>query len=288
MSGSLHKFARNGKNHTDFSYAEVVAAIRELEGLGINPEEAKLQNLEFGVNLRDLPVSPATFVRSTLTHRGQPFSQMKGTHRRPVGVDCSHQRYTLKVYDKGKQYNLPTQVLRLEAKHTKMHDLNEAGIHTLADLTNPDVWPFLCTNLAARLDELLLIEPELRQQNLKPSERRKLADYENPKYWEALKAQSPKNHDYHRQRYREMISKYLPSPVQSIILDKCKEKMLALSPKTGKTLAKLTGVEKSNPSQINSSSSVLIPLVSTKQVNPADNAAQITYHNPKVQFHEAV
>ncbi len=288
LSGSLHKFARNGKNHDDFSHADVVAAIRELEALGIDPEEAKLQNLEFGVNIRDLPVSPATFVRSVLTHRGQTFSRMRGINRQPLGIDCYHQRYGLKIYDKGKQYNLPDPVLRLEIKHTKMHDLNAAGIHTLADLTNPDAWPYLSANLAARIDELLLIEPELRHTDLRPGERRKLADYENPKWWEAMKTKSPKNHDYHRQRYRALIARHVPNSIQSIILEKCKDKMRELSPKTGKTLAKLTDPEKPNPSQINSSSSVLIRLVSTKQVNPADNPTQIKQHNPKVQFHEAV
>lgn len=288
MLGSLHKFARDGRNHDDFSYGDVVAAINDLRTLGIDPEGAKLQNLEFGANLRDLPVSPSTFVHSVLTHRGQAFSKMRGINRQPIGVDLYHQRYGLKIYDKGAQYNLSTQVLRLEVKHTKMHDLNSASIHTLADLTNPNVWPFLCDNLAARIDELLLIEPELRQQDLKPGERRKLDNYENPKFWENLKRENVRKHDHNRRQYRALIAKYLPSPVQSQILEKCKEKMLALSPKPKEKCTKLTGGEKSEVYQINTSYSQLIPSNSTKQVNPADQPSQSTKQIGKVQLHHVV
>ncbi len=288
MLGSLHKFAHNGKNHDDFSYGDVVAAIRKLEALGIHPEKAKLQNLEFGVNLCDLPVSPPTFIRSVLTHKGEGFSKMRGINRQPLGIDLYHQRYGIKVYDKGKQYNLPTQVLRIETKHTRMHDLNAAGIHTLDDLKNLDVWPLLCDNLAARINEVLLIEPELHQQDLKPSERRRLADYQNPKWWEALKRENVRKHDYNRRQYRALIAKYLANPLQSQIAEKCKIKMEELSPKPKEKCTKLTGVEKSKVYQINTSYSQLIPSNSTKQVNPADNPSQSTKQIGKVQLRHVV
>ena len=260
MSGSLHKFAHGGINYTDFPYIGVFNAIQQIKDeLGIDPEQAKLRNLEIGINLTGLPIASQKFIRSVLTHKGKAFSEMRNIHRQPIGIECYHQRYGIKIYNKENQNRLLYPVLRFEIKYLKMHDLARHGIVNLSDLTNPYVWPVFVEQITQRFDELLISDPTLQPKDLKPAERRKLAYYQNPKYWENLKEESSKGHDYHRQRYRELIEQYVANPVQSTIAKKCCEKITSLLPNDGKSLAKLTGLQNQNLSQINPSYKGLQP-----------------------------
>ena len=255
LSGSLHKFACGGVNYTDFSFLRVVNAIRRLmRELGLQPEQARLRNIEIGINLTGLPIAPNRFIRSVLAHKGKAFSEMRNVHRQPIGIECYHQRYGIKIYNKGKQYrSLPYPVLRFEIKYTKMHDLAKHSIVNLSDLSNPDVWPVFVDQITRRFDELLISDPTLRPESLKPAQRHKLAHYENPKHWEGLKEQSRKMYDYHRRQYRQWIERYAADPVQAAIAEKCQEKMSLLLPNDGKSLAKLTDLQNQNLSHINPS-----------------------------------
>lgn len=252
VSGSLHKFAHGGVNHTDLPFAGVMDAILQLqEQFGIDPERARLSNLEIGVNLTNLPISPNDFLRLVLSHKSEPFGRMKKYKGKSIGVDCDHQRYRIKIYDKGQQCSLPNPVLRFEIQYKKMHDLNKLGVTTLSDLTNNSVITVMSHQIARRFDDILLIEPSLQARGLKSSERRKLADYENPKYWERLKTDSSKNHDYHRQQYRTLIERYVDHPLHQQVSDMLKNKVTQLLPVDRETLAKLTNLQNSNLSQSN-------------------------------------
>ena len=244
LSGSLHKFAHDRVNYTDFPFAGVVNAIQRLKDeLGIEPEQAKLRNIEIGVNLTDLPIIPQNFIRSVLTHKGKVFSEMRNIHRQPIGIECYHQRYGIKIYDKGKQNRLPYPLLRFEIKYLKMHDLAKYGIVNLSDLAKPNVWPVFADQLTCRFAELLISDPTFRSEDLKVVERRNLAHYQNPKYWESLKREGVKKHDYHRRRYQQMIERYVANPIQPQIAEKCREKIASLSPDSEKNLAKLTDLQ---------------------------------------------
>lgn len=254
LSGSLHKFAHSGKNYASFTFSEVVDTIQQLQDkFGIDPNRARLKNLEIGINLTELPIAPPDFIRSVLTHKGKAFSEMRSYYGKSIGIECYHQRYGIKVYDKGKQYKLPYPVLRFEVKYTRMHDLNEFGIVYLSDLANPNVWQVFSNQIACRCDEVLAIDPTLQPEALTASERRKLSNYSNPKYWEDLKRDSTKKHDYHRQQYRKLVQRRVATPMQQIIAAKCNEKIQQLSPVSGKNLAKLTNLSEPNISQINTS-----------------------------------
>lgn len=158
LSGSLHKFAHDGVNHTDFSFAGVVNAIHRLrDEFGIDLERARLQNLEIGVNLTELPVTPPEFIRSVLTHKGKAFGDMRNYHGKTIGIERYHQRYGIKIYDKGKQYGLSYPILRFEIKYTKMYEMNKLGITHLSDLTKNSVIAVINAQISGRFDEVLMI-----------------------------------------------------------------------------------------------------------------------------------
>ena len=163
LFGSLHKFANDGVNYTDFSFCSVAAAIHRLrDEYGIDIDQAKLRNLEAGVNLENLPVATKTFIRSVLTHRGKAFHKMRTKGLTSIGIELYHQRYAIKVYDKAKQCNLPYSLLRFEVKHTKMEDLKRLGVVNLSDLTKHSTLAALGSIVLRRFDELLISEPSTR------------------------------------------------------------------------------------------------------------------------------
>ncbi len=251
LFGSLHKFAQDGVNYTDFTFQSVAAAIHRLrDEYGIDIYQAKLRNLEVGVNLEGLPVATETFIRSVLTHRGEAFHKMRTKGLKSIGIELYHQRYAIKVYDKAKQCKLLYSLLRFEVKYTKMEDLKRLGIVTLSDLTKHSTLAVLGSIVLRRFDELLISEPFFQLDRMKPAERRKLAKYENPKYWEDLKEQDRKRHDYYRKRYRKLIEKYVPNPIQQQVSRALKDKIEQLSVDT-ENLAKLTDAKNQKLSQIN-------------------------------------
>ena len=91
---------------------------------------------------------------------------------------------------------------------------------------------------------------------LKPAERGKLAKYDNPKYWENLKEQDVKKHDYHRKRYRKLIEEYVPNPMHQQVSKALKDKIEQLSI-NAENLAKLTDPKSEKLSQINPLSNLL-------------------------------
>ena len=251
LSGSLHKFARGGKNYTDFSFCSVIAATHRLrDEYGIDIYQARLRSLEVGANLEGLPVATKTFVHSVLTHRGKSFNKMRTKGLKPIGIELYHQRYAIKVYDKAMQCGLPCSLLRFEVKYTKMEDLKRLGIVNLSDLTEHSTLVALGSIVLRRFDELLVSEPTFQLDKLKPAERGKLANYENPKHWENLKDQDRKKHDYHRKRYRKLIEKYVSNSIQQHVSKALENKIEELSVGT-ENLARLTNSKNEKLSQIN-------------------------------------
>ncbi|MEK6477181.1 hypothetical protein WJR50_06595 [Catalinimonas sp. 4WD22] len=258
ITGSLHKFWRNNANYDDFYFRELIEVIDTLKNsFGINAHHARLQNVEIGVNLTELPIRPDQFINTLIHHKGEPFSRMRNIHRKSLGKDCYHQRYGIKIYNKAKQYGLPYPVLRYELKYIKMKELNEIGIFTLYDLTKPDILPALGALLEAKFRDILLIEPQIPKKDLKSVERRNLANYTNVHYWEELNFRSPKKYQYHRKRYDEIIGRYVVNPVKGQITNAIRQKWQILTFTNPKTLDKLTDLQKSMSGNINHSYSRL-------------------------------
>ena len=244
LRGSLHQFAHKGKNYTDFSFVELTDTLYRLrDEFGINLEQSRLQNLEVGVNIADLPLSPRKFERTLFMHKGEPFSRTKKYRGKVIGVECVHTQYRIKIYDKAKQCGLPYPLHRIEIHYNKMYVLNNKGITTLSDLLNSENLEKLTNDLSNKFDEVLMIEPELCLKVLNDKERRKLIHYENPLYWDQLSAS---NFKYHRRQYSALISKYVDNPLQQRVSKLLKGKAANLLLADRKILPELTEVQNAN------------------------------------------
>lgn len=215
LNGSLHKYFNQGlHNHNDFGLKELIITLNILEyTFGINPMKTFLNGLEIGVNI-ELPYSPGILLKSLILHNGKPFTdqQNKTKHFR----ECSHFQYYIKIYDKGKQYQLDRYILRIEVKYIKMETLNKQGIKTLSDLTKPSNFEFLGRLLLQTFDKILIGNLQADTSKLNPRDKLIFANGHNPAYWEQLIPKS-ENHkqgnadpEYKRQykRYEKKLKRF--------------------------------------------------------------------------------
>lgn len=207
LEGSLHKYRSelksvvnmhnaktNGRinnykgfNGDLFTFESITETIAHLCGvLDISPHVCTLQNIEIGIN-NIVPFQVVRFIDGLLYHKGKSITEAKDedgwTYKQ-----FKHGEYIVKIYDKGKQYLLPDEVIRIEVKITKMRKLIEKAdinISTLADIneaTLKQAFDFLFREF----NEVIYYDYSINTEGLTEANRTKLKDYQNKIYWKGL------------------------------------------------------------------------------------------------------
>lgn len=139
VEGSLHKFWNSGAhNFNDFGISQLNEVLKELkDDFNILPNNCAIRALEIGININP-PYKTKSVLNQCLMHKTNRF---KWIYTKDEGsyIQCSHQRHTIKIYDKRthyqkRGYNIDNEILRFEIKYTKMKYLNDKGIFTLQNL----------------------------------------------------------------------------------------------------------------------------------------------------------
>lgn len=248
LKGSLHKYHNNGlHNYNDFTFEQLVNGINDLKRkYNIDPETSFLENVEFGVNI-ETPFDPEYILNNVVIHKGEPFKRFpKG-----LGVECEHAQFFIKIYDKGAQFNISGNLLRVEVKVIKMAYFKSQNLNlvNLADLTNRDLLNSLGELLTKTVNEILFTNIDLlNNSSISEADRLILSNGSNPNYWNNLKPNSTKfelgNTDpaYKRERkkyYRELakfeklLTKY-DNGLKTLIVERVRDKFTDLLNKTGR------------------------------------------------------
>jgi hypothetical protein len=210
IKGSLHKYHNEGEhNYNEFNLSQFMEVLHDLsESLGINPFLASLHNLEFGVNVV-LPFNTKEFIQRIVSYKGKDFDKR------------TFKNDTLKIYDKGLQYNRPENILRFEIAVKRIQFFKDCkiSIRTLSDLIKPNIYPMLKKVLEEVYNDLLVFDPSsLKYCNAK-QERELLLKGNSPIYWVRLKKQNPENFKKKRARFRFLVSKYGIDNQKQIVFD---------------------------------------------------------------------
>jgi hypothetical protein len=205
VAGSLHKYWHKGKNYTDYTYPELLETIESLKNkFGIKPETAIIHNLEIGVNMTLSFCKASEFLDNCFLHSNKTFSlelfSGKGKLKR-----FSHQRYEVKVYDKGIQYLIDKDLLRFEKKYRRMRDL---GLVTLHDLTKPHFLEKAINALQDVASGLVVSEPHIKKTTLSKPKKRLVIDWENPIYLRDLAKNNPRKFRYEREKYKNIVKQF--------------------------------------------------------------------------------
>lgn len=209
FEGSLHKFL-HGVNHTDFNYLDAFKVIEVFKSdFGINPEKTILRNIEFGVNVKT-DIDPDDIIKDYAEHRRKPFIYMPKDKKNglTLGKQCDKGRFKIKIYNKGKQYNLSSNLMRFELKVVKMEQLHkhwEIPVYTLADLLNVDNWYLFKTQLLQYYDKILRVEKvNLKEMTIKEIDAYK--DFFSPRSRKIMRDNFKRNTYINRlKKYKEVI-----------------------------------------------------------------------------------
>ncbi len=179
LSGSIHKFSNQGEhNANQFSETAFDQAIARLENeLLVRPENIEITRLEYGVNIAP-PLPCDQILNRCYQHKGVDVVQMK-TKGEGKYHCADHSRFILKLYDKGKQYHLSDETLRIEVKVTKWEQYRQQGIVSLADFINAGKTPFVC-DLINRWGEVVFADPTTQYPD-------KWHKFTNREYWRELR-----------------------------------------------------------------------------------------------------
>ena len=213
VKGSIHKnhFIRHngkGENYDDFELHMVIYQLRNIANFtGLRSEDFIIRNIEFGVNI-EIPYNPKEFLANRLIlHKGQEFIPFTpGTNGKSLGYFNKHMQYWLKLYDKGMQYSLPFNLLRVELKYVRMGMLNGLGIRTMFDLMNVGNIQRLKPLLLLKWDEVLLNE-DIIDDAINKADKRFIENCANPRHW--LKFRETKNgYNNNRAKFIRMQKRY--------------------------------------------------------------------------------
>jgi len=263
ISGSLHKYwnslnGRGEQNYNDFRFEDLPGTIFEFcKMFDLVPGSCILENLEFGVNVS--PTIPANeILRSVIDHKGKPFTNEYSENKR--FRECERQRYIVKIYNKGLQYNQPGNILRFENKTIKMTHVKETGITTMQDLLDPGKIERLGVILLDNFNELLFYDYTIPLNGLSASKRLILTQGQTPAYWIDLKETNPANYYKKRHRFKDLVKKHGTRNIQEIVGSLISQKWNELLKTDPKTLQELTDPAKNDITGINRSDKGLKPV----------------------------
>lgn len=233
LSGSFHKYFNEGKhNYNDFDVEQAKEVIRDIcQKFDIDPQRTQLNTLEFGVNVV-LPFPVSTVLDNLNSYKGKCFVREKGKDK--DYCQCTNSQFYIKIYDKGKQYGLPENVLRFEIKAIKKQYFEgfNIPIYCLSDLFNDAICPKLGDLLTSTFDEILFNDNSIDCSSL--SQQEQIIYYKgiNPKTWEGktTNERDKKKRQRAKEGFKTLLEKYRKGDdFKAITMSLIKEKILQMS-----------------------------------------------------------
>ncbi|MDO6736516.1 hypothetical protein [Wenyingzhuangia sp. 2_MG-2023] len=199
ISGSIHIYSNDGKhNYNDMNQSCFLNTLKLLKKeLLIEPFNLKILNLEWGYNIIPLLLMSNYVIDRCVQHLSVD---------KTVGIDCKiegkyiqfkHSNYILKIYNKGLQYKLNKEVLRIEVKQMNWSKYRAKGIYTLEDFINCDKKVFF--------DELITQWNNIIFYDIDNTITKKYIEYQTNTFWnERNNLYSRKNKKYHLDKLKKL------------------------------------------------------------------------------------
>ncbi len=212
IAGSLHKNYYGGQNYSPFYFSDLQTELLKIGSLlNVSLDSLSLVNLEIGVNI-NTPFEVTPFLRNNLlSYKGHSFNDyMPDRDGFVLGKYCKLSQYSIKIYDKGKQYNLPYNLMRYELRFTKMTIPTKNGVINIKSLKDKEIVNSLIGLLIYSWDNVLIYDTNinLKYKKIKYKHRRMLFNGNNPKYWEQLKEKNKREFNYQRNLFKKLLVKY--------------------------------------------------------------------------------
>lgn len=211
VKNSVHKYynwkkGEGNRNHNDFSYLDFRIAMRGLEkDIGIKLDDFSITNLEFGLNILTF-FSPKSIIKQNMVlFDFEEFNQIDTFRGKGCYKQINRSEYALKVYDKGLQYRLDDNVLRVELKITDSRFLKRLGIFALKDLYNKSNFNKLFNKLLEIFDKLIIVD-SYSAREISTETKICINKGKNPSYWRELSTSNSRTNFYNiKIKYKDLI-----------------------------------------------------------------------------------
>ncbi len=161
------------------------------------PQQMIFQNIEFGLNI-NTSFNPQLFITGLLYHSGKMFESGHERHYKEV----RHKKYRVKIYNKGAQYGMPNNTLRVEVACKKSNEFAETRIRTFADINKHTIKKGL-ELILKHFDRVVYYDKTINTKQVTKREKTSLLNYSNINYWfDTLK---PNKRDLHKKRLQDFI-----------------------------------------------------------------------------------
>lgn len=262
IRNSLHIFSQ-GSNYQDFTFNELRSTLYYLQReIGFSLNGANVHALEIGVNI-ETPIPPKEIFKNYLQYKTTLFQPMRGKGK-IFGIECDMSQFKIKVYDKGFQNKLDTNLMRFEVRIKKMQYLNRThkiNLYSLQDLLNKDIFKDLERVLLSVYNSILKLE-NIPLKGLKLSDRDLILAGRSQAYWTAFREFNRNTYNSKLRRFNELQDHYkqdsVHDKVRELIVNKWRE---LLQPNSGETSHKVTTLESVPNQKTNISFHTKLPLV---------------------------
>lgn len=225
IQGSMHKFMNayldsQEHNYNDFDFRDIELVIENIiQEFDINPEATSITNLEFGMNII-LDSDPQELIDKKLlmfnfkNHNKDLKFRGKGDYKQYDKSD-----YSIKIYNKSKQYGQDKFILRVEVKFTMKRILQKLGVNNLADLTNVGVLHNLFDFLMQQFDKLVIVDDFYERADIPVKDITRLTMFTNPNYWMNMSNKSPRLRERLIREYKRLIQRYRLNETKDYLRD---------------------------------------------------------------------
>lgn len=231
--GTIHKYknlleGRGNQNHDDFNFCQIHDIITGLIKKYNIEKDTKLTNLEFGLNV-EVSKDPQIILDDNLLMYNckAPNKNLKYSGRGDL-KEFQMTDYSIKVYNKSKQYKLKSKILRVELKIIKTRFLQQLGIHSLEDLLDKEVLTRIFQLFMEKFEGLNIID-NFDIETMPEKDHNKLNKYTNPNFWIRVKGEKSAKVIYRlKADYNNLMNKYGLLATKNEIREKLKLKFLEL------------------------------------------------------------
>lgn len=185
--GSLHKFENlsfEGINHNanPFTFYQLECLIPYLIEKFNLKNNHKITAFEFGFNI-PIDRDPEIIVAQNILMYDfkSPNRDLKYKGKGDF-KEFQKSDYSLKIYNKSKQYKLESHILRIELKITTTRKVQELGIFSLEDFLNKTTMINLFGALYKEFDKVLIVD-QFDSSKFNEGDTQKLNKYTNPNFW---------------------------------------------------------------------------------------------------------
>lgn len=228
ISGSIHKLRNEIKtsqnqNYDDFNIIDIESMIRHLiDKFDLVPETTIIENLEIGLNIITNKEPEKILNENLIVWDCKTPSKNNTYDGKGKFLEYETSQFYLKIYDKGKQYDRPENILRIECKIIRNSFLQKYGINTLKDLLNNDHLKRLQAFLFESFSLCVVVDNLSPETIIEPKDRDIFTKGINPFNWTSFKNRTERKR--FKDTFLKVIDKYSLNIIQKEINTKLRTK----------------------------------------------------------------